>query len=271
MLADAEAVVVRSGVRLDRAALEAAPNLRLIVRAGAGLDQIDVTCAAERGVRVVVLPLSADAVAEHAFALLLAVQRKVAWLHRRLREQHWEKQAGVGRQLSGHTLGLLGFGRVGRRIAELGQAFRMTVLAHDRSPDKPDKQEAATRLGVRFVGLDELFSESDAVILQAPLTEQTRGLVGARLLGRMRRDAVLVNVGRGGVVDEAALYDALREGRIGGAALDVFAAEPPGDSPLLRLDNFVGRRTWPGRPWMPSATSVKRWCGRWKICAGRVG
>jgi D-3-phosphoglycerate dehydrogenase len=240
VLAEAEAVILRSGVRLDRAALEAAPRLRLIVRAGVGLDQIDAACAEQRAIRIVMVPHSADGVAEHTIALLLAVRRKVVWLHRRLQEGRWEKQAGVGGELGGHCLGLLGFGRIGRRTAELARAFRMSVLAHDRSPEKQDKQEAALRLGVFFVSLEELFSQSDAVVIQAPLNEATRGLVDARLLGLMRPDAVLVNVGRGGIVDEEALYEALIQGRLGGAALDVFAVEPPGDNPLLRLDNFVG-------------------------------
>jgi phosphoglycerate dehydrogenase-like enzyme len=240
LLADAEAAVVRSNVRLDRAALEAAPRLRLVLRAGAGLDGIDLDCARERGVRVQPLASSVDAVAEHAFALLLALARKVAWLHRRLCEGSWEKQAGVGQELGGKTLGVLGFGRNGRRTAEMARAFRMNVLAHDRSPQRPEKQQAAAALGVRFVGPGELFESSDAVVVAAPLNEQTRGLVGADLLGRMRPGALLVNVGRGGVVDEAALYDALKSGRLSGAALDVFATEPVGDSPLLRLDNFLG-------------------------------
>lgn len=240
LLAEAEVVVLRSGVRLDRAALEAAPRLRLIIRAGVGLDSIDVRCAEERGIRLVVLTHSADAVAEHAFALLLALARKLSFLHRRLQEKHWEKHSGLGQQLGGKTLGLLGFGRIGQRLAELASAFRMRLLAHDRSPDKPEKQEAASRLGVRFVGVDELFAQADSVSIQAPLTPQTQNLVDARLLGLMKTGAFLVNVGRGGIVDEQALCEALRQGRLAGAALDVWAVEPPGEHPLLRLDNFIG-------------------------------
>ena len=239
-LAAVEAVVVRSGVRLDRPTLKAAPRLRLIVRAGTGLDGIDQACAREQGIHVVVLPLSATAVAEHTFALLLGLARKVTWLDRQLRAGHWEKHAGLGCELGGKSLGLLGFGRIGQRTAELAHAFRMTVLTHDRSPDLPEKQRAAQMLGVRFVGLAELFETADTLAIQVPLNEQTRGLVGADLLGRMRPGALLVNIGRGQVVDEDALYDLLREGRLGGAALDVFAHEPAGDCPLLQLDNFIG-------------------------------
>lgn len=240
ILSEVEGVVVRSGVRLDRAMLEAAPRLRLIVRAGMGLDGIDQSFARERGIHLILLPLSAGAVAEHIFALLLGLARKVTWLDRRLRAGHWEKHAGLGGELGGKSLGLLGFGRIGRRAAELGSAFRMTVLTHDRSPDRPEKQEAARRLGVRFVGLEELFKSSDALSIQLPLNDESRDLVGSQLLGRMRPGALLVNVGRGRIVDEGILHDLLREGRLGGAALDVFAREPAGDNPLLQLDNFIG-------------------------------
>lgn len=240
LLRDAEVAVLRSPVKLDRQALEAAPQLRLIVRAGAGLESIDLKCAAERGIVVVAIPLSADSVAEHIFGLLLSLSRKIPRLHRGLSEGRWEKHDGWGFELSGKTLGLVGFGRIGRRVAEIATAFRMPLLAYDRSPVKPVKQNLARTLGVSFVTLDELFCRSDVVSIQAPLNDQSRAMIGTGLISRMQPGAVLVNVGRGGIVDETALYAALSQGRIGGVALDVFAEEPLGKSPLLSLDNFVG-------------------------------
>ena len=240
LLAEAVVVVTRSPVQLDRPVLQAAPRLRLIIRAGVGLEGIDVSCARERGVRVVAVPFAAESVAEHSLALMLALYHKIAWYDRSLRANHWEKHSGYGRNLAGKHLGLLGFGRIGIRTAELAQAFGMTLSAHDRSPGRPHKQEAAQRLGVGRVSLEELCATVDILSIQTPLDETTRGLVGHRLLGMMKPEAILVNVGRGGVVDEEALYEALAGGRLAGAGLDVFTTEPPGEHPLLQLDNFIG-------------------------------
>lgn len=239
LIADADVAIIRSPVRLDRPTLEAAGRLKLILRAGMGADSIDVDFARRRGIGVVLVPLSADSVAEHTFGLLLSLYRRIPWLHRTVCEGRWAKHTGLGLELAGKTLGLVGFGRIGIRTAEIARAFGMDLLAFDRSPNKPHKRDAAARLGVRFLSLDELFATADAVAIQTPLNEQTRGLIGERLIGRMKPRAVLINVGRGKVVDEQALCEALRQGRIGGAALDVFANEPPGDSPLLGLDNFI--------------------------------
>lgn len=240
LIRDAGIVILRSPVKLDRETLEAARELRLVIRAGMGLEAVDVAYAQERQLQVIAIPLSAESVAEHTFALMLSLYRKIPWLHRSLQENRWEKHTGYGRDLFGKHLGLLGFGRIGIRTAEIAKAFGMTISAHDRSPEKPAKQEAAQRLAVRFVDLDDLFSESDIVSIQAPLTEQTRSLVDARRLGLMKPDAIIINVGRGEIIVEDALYIALKQGRIAGAALDVFASEPPHDHPLLGLDNFVG-------------------------------
>lgn len=239
-LAEAEIAILRSPVVLDRRTLERASRLRLVIRAGMGVDTIDLECAHERGIEVVLVPLSAQSVAEHVFALILAVCRRVPWLHRTLVDGRWEKHNTYGREVFGKTLGIVGFGRIGVCVADIAQAFRMTLLAYDRSPGKPAKQAAAARLGVQFTDLERLCSTADIVTIQLPGGDATHGLFGARLLGLMNPDAVLVNVGRGGIVDEEALYVALRDRRIGGAALDVFASEPPRGSPLLALDNFVG-------------------------------
>lgn len=245
-IADADVVVMRSGVRLDRAALESASRLRMIVRAGAGLEGIDLDTARERGIRVIAVPLSAQSVAEHALGLALALSHRIVSLHTSMAAGRWEKHAGYGRDLFGKQLGLLGFGRIGQRIGELARALGMMVSATDRSPDKGEKRFAAIRSGVRFVALDELLAESDVVVIQTPLNAETRGLIDARRLAMMKPDALLINVGRGGIVDEQALFEALRDGKLGGAALDVFEHEPPnirgedGIPPLFTLPQFIG-------------------------------
>ena len=240
LIAEADVAILRSPVVLDRETLEAATRLKLVVRAGMGLDTIDRAYACRRGVQLVAVPLSAESVAEHIFGLLFSLYRKIPWFDRSLREGRWEKHTGYGREVFGKSLGLLGFGRIGIRTAEIAKVFDMPLMAHDRSPSKPAKQEAAARLGVCFVGLEELFATADVISVQLPLNDRTRCLVGVRLIGIMKQDSVLLNVGRGKTVDSAALYRALCTGRIAGAALDVFAAEPPGEHPLLGLDNFVG-------------------------------
>jgi phosphoglycerate dehydrogenase-like enzyme len=240
VLEQAEVVVVRSDVRLDRGAVQSAPKLRLIVRAGMGLDGIDCEFARQRQIRVMSAPLSAESVAEHTLGLMLAIGHQIVRHDRALRYGRWEKHGNYGCDLFGRHLGVLGFGLIGQRTAELSNAFGMRVSACDRSPEKPAKQQAAKQLGVRFVSIDELFSSVHFLAIQAPLNEATRGLVDARLLSTMRCDAVLINVGRGGIVDERALYEALHEGRLFAAALDVFEREPAEKSPLFTLPNFIG-------------------------------
>lgn len=240
LLSDAEVVVVRSPVSLDRAALDVAHRLRLIVRAGVGWDNVDRGIAQERGIEMISVPVSSESVAEHAFGLILGLYRGIPRLHFSLRQGHWEKHRSYGHEVSGKILGLLGFGRIGIRMASIGTAFGMTVLAHDRSPQKPHKQTAARTFGVEFVSLPDLFSRADVLTIQLPLEEDSRHLVGEDLIGHMQPESILVNVARGHIVDEVALYHALRNGRLFGAASDVFAEEPPWGNPLLELDNFIG-------------------------------
>ena len=166
---DAEVVVLRSPVVLDRATIERARNLRLVVRAGMGLDTIDLAAARERGIQTICVPLSAQSVAEHTLGLVLSLYRNIPWLHHSLQQGRWEKHHRYGRQLAGQTLGLLGFGRIGICTARIAQAFQMPLLAHDRSPAKPHKQLAAEELGVKFVSLPDLFAHADVVTIQIPL------------------------------------------------------------------------------------------------------
>ncbi|GAA5136213.1 hydroxyacid dehydrogenase [Pseudonocardia adelaidensis] len=230
-----DAVLLRSA-RMDRARIEAAPRLRIIARHGAGYDTVDLAAARERGVAVTVTAdANAVSVAEHAFALVLAVVRRVATADAAVRAGRWDeaRRAAVGLELDGKVLGLVGFGKIGRRVARMAAAFDMTVLATDPAADAG----AARELDVRLVPLPELLAASDVVSLHVPLLPATCGLIDARALAGVRPGAVLVNTSRGGLVDEAALADALDRGLLSGAGLDVFDEEPlAAGSPLLRAD-----------------------------------
>lgn len=231
-----EGIVIRGATKVTAAVLAGCPALRVVVRAGTGLDNVDVAAAQERGVTVANTPVAnAVAVAELAFGLMLALERHLVPASNDLRRGHWEKTKYMGRELAGRTLGLFGFGRIGREVALRARAFAMEVIACD--PVLP--QWPAGYEWVQPVTLDELMSGSDVLSLHVPLTPETRGRLGARELALMRPDAILVNCSRGGVVDEAALLAALAGGALRGAALDVFATEPPGEHPLLSLPNVL--------------------------------
>jgi D-3-phosphoglycerate dehydrogenase / 2-oxoglutarate reductase len=235
-LAGAGAVVVRNRTPVDRALLEACPELRIVARVGVGLDNIDVDAADDLGV-VVSAPLGANAVsvAEHALGLALALARRVVPLDRDCRAGGWSRKPG--RELAGRTWGLLGAGATGRACARLARGLGMTVIGHD--PHLSAAHPELAELGIRLVGLDEVAAGSDVLSCHLPSTESTRGLIDAAFLARMSPDALLISVGRGDVVDEEALADALEGGRLGGAGLDVRAAEPPSPGRLERLDSVV--------------------------------
>jgi D-3-phosphoglycerate dehydrogenase len=218
------ALVVRSRTKVTAGLLEAGPALRVVGRAGVGVDNIDVAAALARGIVVVNSPLAATtAVAEHTLALMLALARQVPAADAALKQGRWEKSAFMGTELSGKTLGLLGLGRIGAAVAVRATAFGMTVLAFDPYLD-PDQVRSR---GAGPAGLDEVLAQADYLSLHLPLTAETRGLLGASALARMKPGARLVCAARGGVVDEAALREALDAGRLAGAALDVFEHEPP--------------------------------------------
>ena len=235
-LHDVQALLVRGGTRVTEEVLRGAPTLKIVVRVGTGLDHVDLAAARERGVQVADTPLaSVISAAEHTFALLLTLERHLVRAAADLRQGLWSHSQHVGRELHGRTLGLVGFGRVGREVAWRARAFGMDVCWSDTLLDLAPAGYEWTRRAT----LEELLPQADVLSLHVPLTRATRGLIGARELARLKPGAVLVNCARGGVVDERALGDALTSGRLRGAALDVFAAEPPGESPLLALPNVV--------------------------------
>jgi phosphoglycerate dehydrogenase-like enzyme len=209
--------------------LAAAPELRVIARVGVGFDSIDVAAASASGIQVATTPGCNDqAVADHTLGLMLALLRRIPELERDLRNHGW-KRTGIyaPRQLAGCTVGLVGYGAIGHRVGERLAGFGVELVIHDPA------------LGVRSTALDDLLSRSHVVSLHCPLMPSTRHLINAETLRKMRPDAVLVNTARGQIVDESALVEALQTGVIAGAGLDVFDVEPPGDSPLLAMDNVV--------------------------------
>lgn len=225
------------GWDMPTAVLRAAPRLEVVAFTGTGAAKfIDLAAAAACGVTVTNTPGYADnAVAEHALALTLAVIRRVAQLDRSLRAGHWAP-APPAFELRGKTLGLVGFGGIAARYAGIARALGMDVTAWTRRPERARER----RHGVAFAGLDSVLAQSDIVSLHLPLTEATRGLIAAAELDRLKPQAVLINTARGEILDEGALVDRLREGRIAGAGLDVFDREPlPAGHPLTRLDNVV--------------------------------
>src|SRR3989475_2018335 len=236
-VADIDALIVRSETKVTAAILDAARRLVVVGRAGVGVDNIDVPAATARGVYVVNAPLgNIVAAAEHTIALALALMRRVVDADRSVRAGEWIRSNFVGSELRGKTLGLVGVGRVGSEVARRASGFGMNVIAHD-----PFATEASARAaGARLVDLDELLRTADVISLHVPLTEKTRGLIGAEALGRMKPTAVVVNAARGEIVDLDALAEALEKGTIGGAALDVFAAEPlPTDAAIRRAPRTV--------------------------------
>ena len=241
LIADREAVVFRSGVTISAAVLDAAPNLALLVRAGSGLDNIDVAHAHARGVQVVRVPgSSAQPVAELTFALLLSLVRNVSLADRLLREGHWPKAKLGGPLLTGKTIGIIGAGRIGSRVGEMAAAWGLRAIGCvDRSV--PMVAAALASRGITLTDFDTVVAESDFLCLHLPLDERTHHIVDADVLARMKPGSFLINMARGGVVNEAALYTALTEGGpLLGAALDVHEREGEGTiSPLGALPNVV--------------------------------
>ncbi len=238
VLPEVDGWMVRSRTRVTAELLEQARRLKVVVRVGVGLDNVDVEAASRRGILVTNTPqATTDSVAEHTLALMLALVRQVVDAAVSLREGRWEKKRFVGRELSGKVLGVVGLGRIGSAVARRARALGMEVVAY--SPSRP--VERARALGVDLaVSLEELYGRADVLTLHVPLTPQTRGMIGAQSFAQMKDGVFLVNCSRGGVVDEQALLEALESGKVAGAALDVFEVEPPPpDHPLLRHPRVI--------------------------------
>jgi D-3-phosphoglycerate dehydrogenase len=235
-LGKADVLLCGNDLRVNDALFDRAPRLKAVAKQGAGLDTVDVAAATRRGLPVFHTPgANNQAVADHTFAMILCLARRILYCDRSLREKRWEHTKIMGLEIWNKTLGLVGLGAIGRCVALRAKGFQMEVLAHD--PFWPE--EFAREQGIARVTVDELLERSDIVSLHAPLTPENRGLINAAALARMKPTALLINAARGGLVDEADLFRALKENRIAGAGIDVFENEPPADSPLLTLENVV--------------------------------
>ena len=231
-----DAVLIRSATKMDGEAIGVSKGLKVIARAGVGLDNVDVPAATAAGVMVVNAPTSnIVSAAELAIGLLIASARFISPAHAALRNGKWARSKYTGVELYEKTLGVVGLGRIGQLVASRMQAFGMDVIAYD--PYLPEAR--ANHLGVKLVDLDTLLKTSDFITVHLPKTKETAGLIGVDALTKVKPSVRIVNAARGGVVDEVALHAALKEGRIGGAGLDVYVTEPCTDSPLFEFDSVV--------------------------------
>ncbi|MBP1643214.1 MAG: serA [Acidobacteria bacterium] len=236
LIADADALVVRSATKVTRELLAAAPKLKVVGRAGIGVDNVDVPAATELGVLVVNAPTAnVMSAVEHTFALLLALARHIPAADASMKRGEWDRKTFKGVELQGKTLGLVGFGKIGQRVGARARAFEMEVIFVDPAIDAARGRQ----LGAEKVTVDELVERADVVSFHCPLNPGTRGILGAERIARLRKGALVVNCGRGGVVDETALLAALESGHLAGAALDVYEQEPPNRPELARHPRVV--------------------------------
>jgi D-3-phosphoglycerate dehydrogenase len=236
IIGEYEALIIRSGTKVTREVIDAGRKLRVVGRAGVGVDNVDVEAATRKGVLVMNTPMgNIVSAAEHTMAMMLTLVRKIVWADASLKEGKWERSKFTGSELNGKTLGIVGVGRVGAEVAKRARSFQMKMVGYD--PFLPP--EVAVKLGVRLLPLDKVIEEADVITVHAPLTPSTKHMVGKEQFRLMKPNVLLINCARGGIVDEEALYEALKAKRIAGAALDVFESEPPKGSKLLELENIV--------------------------------
>lgn len=227
------AIVVRSATKLTKPVIEAASHLKLIVRAGIGLDNIDVAAAKKKSVEVANTPAATSiSVAEHTFGLMLAAVRSHGQANLSMKEHKWEKKVLSGTELYGKRLGIIGMGRIGYEVAKRAIAFGMKVIAYDIIKIKTD-------IDIKQVSLDELLTQSDIISLHIPLTDQTKYIIGDEAFGKVKDGVIIINASRGGTVDEKSLLKALESGKVRAAALDVFEKEPPADFSLIDHPNVI--------------------------------
>ncbi|MEM0006719.1 MAG: hydroxyacid dehydrogenase [Candidatus Bathyarchaeia archaeon] len=236
---DVDALIITSQQHVTKKVIEAANKLKVIVKYGSkpGIDNVDLDAATRKGILVCYTPYAnSDSVAEHTIALILALMKKLYITCSQLRQGKWRDKSLLGNELLGKTVGIIGLGSVGRKVAEKISGFKVKLLAYDPYVE----EEAAKKIDVKLVDLDTLLKESDVVTIHATLTEETKHLIGERELRSMKKTAFIVNTARGAIIDEKALIKALKEGWIAGAALDVFEEEPPSpDNPLLKMENVI--------------------------------
>jgi D-3-phosphoglycerate dehydrogenase len=232
-----DALVIRSATKVTADVIEAAHNLKVVARAGIGLDNVDIPAASKRGIVVMNTPEgNVITTAEHTIALLFSMTRNIPQASASLKEGKWEKKKFRGREVFNKVLGVIGVGRIGRVVADRAKALKMHVIAFDPYIST----EVIEKLGIEGVSLDQLYARSDYITVHTPMTEETRNLINAAAFAKMKKGVFVLNCARGGIVNEQDLYQAIQSGIVAGAALDVFSKEPPVDNPLLALDQVVG-------------------------------
>src|SRR5580658_9675786 len=238
LVADVDAMVVRSETKITRAVIEAAPKLRVVGRAGVGVDNVDVDAATQRGIVVMNTPSgNTISTAELTFSMLMALARKIPQAHSSMKEGKWSRKEFQGTELLNKTLGILGMGRIGSEVAKRAQAFGMKVLAYD--PYLSLARAKALQVDLKE-HVDDVYAVADFTTVHMPMTEETKGMVNAAAFAKMKRGARILNCARGGIINEADLFAALLSGQVGGAALDVYETEPPSaDFPLRSLPQVI--------------------------------
>lgn len=260
IIGEYDGVVVRSRTKITGDLLKKASNLKFICRVGVGLDNIDVGTARKLGVKVFCTPkATSQSVAELTIGLILAVARKITWADQTMKKGLWEKNVLTGFQLSGKNLGIIGFGRIGIKVAKIARAMGMNILVYDvvfnQKTEKvcldeevsenediirnEERVKALSEVEGKIVSFEELLAQSDIISLHVPLTEKTRHLIGKKEFSLMKKKPILINTARGGLIDEKALYEALKTGKISGAGLDVYEVEPPKNLEIFSLPNVV--------------------------------
>ncbi|MFH1076940.1 MAG: phosphoglycerate dehydrogenase [Pseudomonadota bacterium] len=236
IIKDYDALIIRSATKVTKDVIEAAPNLKVIGRAGIGLDNVDVQAATKRGIVVENTPEgNVVTTAEHAISLMLSLSRKIPQATASLKDGRWEKKGLTGREIFNKTLGVIGYGRIGSIVADRAKGLKMDVIVHDPFTN----QEILDKAGLELVSIEDLFARSDYITVHVPKTKNTIGLLNKNAFSQMKDKVMIINCARGGIVNEADLYEALKSGKVAGAALDVFETEPPGKCPLLELDNVI--------------------------------
>ena len=236
VIKDFDAIIIRSRTKLTAEVIDAADKLKIIARAGVGVDNVDVPAATERGIMVVNAPESTSVtVAEHTIGIILSLARKIAIADKSVKEAKWEKKKFMGLELNGKTLGVIGMGRIGSQVVTRLKAFGMDTIVYDPYIT----EEVASKLGVTVVDLETLLKNADVMTIHVPLTPETKHLIAKPQFELMKENAFIVNCARGGIIKEEDLYEALKAGQLRGAGLDVYETEPPENSPLFELDNVV--------------------------------
>jgi D-3-phosphoglycerate dehydrogenase / 2-oxoglutarate reductase len=231
------ALVIRSATKVTKEVIDGAQSLKVIGRAGVGVDNVDIPAATRRGIVVMNSPLgNSVTTAEHALSMMMALARHIPAANAALHAGKWERSKFTGSEVCNKTLGVIGLGNIGRIVADRALGLKMKVIGFDPILT----EEAAARLGIELVGLEQLFARADFITVHTPLTDDTRGLINAAAIAKMKKGVRIINCARGGIVDEKALADAIAAGKVAGAALDVFVEEPPPrDHPLLQLDGVI--------------------------------